>query len=80
MRDNFFNEMILNRLHFFFVFKAKFHSIDVRFLFIGLINLRAALIYDAVMVFATAISELGREQVLPTKVLCDDPSTNWNKV
>lgn len=50
------------------------------FHFVDIINLRAALIYDAVMVFATAITELGREQVLPTKVLCDDPSTNWNKV
>lgn len=46
---------------------------------IGLISLRAALIYDAVMVFAYAISELGREQVLPTKILCDDPTTSWNK-
>lgn len=44
-----------------------------------LISLRAALIYDAVMVFASAMVELGREQVLPTKILCDDPTTSWNK-
>lgn len=49
-----------------------FHVID-------LMNLRAALIYDAVMVFATAIKELGREQVLPIKIMCDDPTTTWNK-
>lgn len=47
--------------------------------FVGLVNLRAALIYDAVMVFAMAIKELGREQVLPMKIMCDDPTTTWNK-
>lgn len=47
--------------------------------FTDLISLRAALIYDAVMVFASAMVELGREQVLPTKIICNDPTTSWNK-
>lgn len=31
------------------------------------------------MVFATAIEQLGRDQVLPTKIWCDDPTSTWNK-
>lgn len=43
------------------------------------VSLRAALIYDAVMVFAMAIKELGSEQVSPVPILCNDPTSVWNK-
>lgn len=35
--------------------------------------------YDAVMVFATAIQQLGSEQVLPTPIICNQPNSIWNK-
>lgn len=35
--------------------------------------------YDAVMVFATAIQQLGADQVLPTPIVCSRPDSVWNK-
>lgn len=43
------------------------------------ISLRSSLIYDAVMVFATAIQLLGREHVTPTQISCENPRSIWNK-
>lgn len=48
-------------------------------LFLDAVSLRTSLIYDSVMVFATAVEQLGREQVLPTKIWCQDTSSTWNK-
>lgn len=43
------------------------------------ISLSLSLMYDAVMVFATAIQQLGTDQVTPTQISCDNPSSTWNK-
>lgn len=60
--------------------ELKSHSLNDRhFCFVESVNLRKSLIHDAVMVFATAINSLGREQVLPTRILCDDPLSSWNR-
>lgn len=42
-------------------------------------SLRSALIYDAVMVFAMAIQQLGTDQVTPITVICDEAGSAWNK-
>lgn len=62
-----FNGDISNRFHLNF-----FSSLDV-------MSLRAALIYDAVMIFATAIQQLGSEQVTTTFIRCDNVSSVWTK-
>lgn len=43
------------------------------------VSLRVQLIYDAVMVFAKAIQQLGSDQVIPVPVMCTDPDSVWNK-
>lgn len=43
------------------------------------LSLSLALMYDAVMVFATAIQQLGSDQVLPTSIRCNEPNSVWNK-
>lgn len=43
------------------------------------LSLSLSLMYDAVMVFATAIQQLGSDQVLPTSIRCNEPNSVWNK-
>lgn len=44
-----------------------------------MLSLRAALIYDSVMIFAMAIQQLGRDQVNTMSIQCDDPESVWDK-
>lgn len=59
-----FKSEFKNSLSSNFNLKQKHGAISF---FVGYVNLRAALIYDAVMVYAMAISELNQEQVLPSR-------------
>lgn len=43
------------------------------------ISLSLSLMYDAVMVFATAIQQLGSDQVFPTPIDCNRRNSVWNK-
>lgn len=47
--------------------------------FIKPIGLQESLIYDAVMIYAKALKQLGSEQIVTKPISCNDPSTSWNK-
>lgn len=47
--------------------------------FSGTIGLQNSLIYDAVMVYAMAIQQLGADQMATNPIYCDDSSSTWNK-
>lgn len=60
----------------------EFHRLNCVFCYIciaDVVSLRSALIYDAVMVFAMAIQQLGTDQVTPITVLCNEAGSTWNK-
>lgn len=48
-------------------------------IFTDVVSLRLQLIYDAVMVFAMAIQQLGSDQVIQAPVMCTEPDSVWNK-
>lgn len=43
------------------------------------IGLQESLIYDAVMIYAKVIKQLGSEQIVMTPMSCNDRSTSWTK-
>lgn len=57
----------------------KFYVDFIKTLILDVMSLRAALIYDAVMTFASAIQQLGSDQVTTVSVRCDDADSVWNK-
>lgn len=47
--------------------------------FVNSIGLQESLIYDAVMIYAKALKQLGSEQIVTMPISCNDPGTSWNK-
>lgn len=47
--------------------------------FVNSIGLQESLIYDAVMIYARVIKQLGSKQIVTMPISCNDPSTSWNK-
>lgn len=57
----------------------KFHVDFMKSFILDVMSLRAALIYDAIMTFATAIQSLGKDQVITVPIRCDEVDSVWNK-
>lgn len=47
--------------------------------FVKSMGLQESLIYDAVMIYAMTIKQLGSEYIVTMPIYCNDPSTSWDK-